>query len=183
MAFISMMYELPVTITAGSMPCLSHAIFTGRCSMPGYGYVDYRIRQALTSEILTGESLEHYLYLNGMPNFYESLLHAKKFSEARVTVQEKHSVKCNLNLEEEIEMNNPISSLPFAEVFSLRVSIEGQKAGEALQDFISKVGEPYFVANGSDYKLVDQILAKQGLKTKRKLLGCLGGKQVVPVFI
>ncbi len=178
-----MLYELPVTITARSIPCLSHAVLTDRCFSPDFGYVNNKLREALTPDILRGESLEHYSYLCGQPNFYESLQHAKNFGEARVAVQQIYSIKCDLNLEEEIETGDILTPSPYTTFLTLHASIEGQKAEEALRYFISKVGEPYFVAKGSDYKIVDQALADRGLKTKRKIAGCLAGKHVVPAFM
>ncbi len=183
MATISMLYELPVTITSRSIPCLNHAVLTDRCSSPDIGYVALKLCEALTPDVLTGESLEHYSYLCGSPNFYESLQQAKKFGEARVAVQEIYSIKCDLSFEEDIEESMFWEPLPLVTLLTLHTSIEGQKAEGALRDFISRVGEPYFVAKGSDYKIADRILAERGLKTKRKVAGLLAGKHVVPSFI
>ena len=52
---------------------------------------------------------------------------------------------------------------------------------EALKSYIGIAGVPSFVERGSDYTLVERTLKEYGQTLKRKIIGSLAGKHVVPL--
>jgi len=185
MATISMLYELPVTITAAPMPCLSHAIFTDKSALESDDYYNDALQDALSADSGFAGASEAYSALCGRPNIDEALQLAGLYRETKNQVSGKYGVLCKISLEGKLDTDSRRDFKTISERLPVKVFLAGseQAVKRSFKEFIDAVGDPYFVTRGSDYQVADMVLGNYGLKTKRKILGCLGGKHVVPAFI
>ncbi len=159
--------------------------FTDRSPLGSDDYYNTALRDAFSIGSGLSDASEEYSEWCGRPSIHQALQLAAVYKKTGDQVQERYGIDCKISLEGELNTTQEHSFASILQKLPVKVQLRGveQKVEQSFKAFIEAIGDPYFIARGSDYELADRILGTYGLKTKRKVYGILAGKLVVPVFM